>query len=590
MDYAQTVLFAVQAGLRLYGASRKAYADSARGHALSLPLPRAPGVRVDTAESWFLTSPEGGRILNQTPRIRWLIEQPSRSESQNVELTDLYLFYWTAANPRGEEAEVTRGEVSDDEMSALLEVRQWSDAEASGMATPLQTITGTLVNVAIDYFVQTPGAIKEERPQGRALLAFLRAMDGTDFAAVPPREIATGIMVAVLDTVSAHPRLLCGGENEEKLIAGVSASLAESAATFLRDATDKERREAGVWLQLIGHAVLRGAAETVLAEPGRYLHVEPGAESGVVVEVGTTIVDLLLGDRRLAFRRLLSAEGLRKVTASALAAVARNPDILKIDHQGVKTILVALADDLSKVKGPISTDLFPEIARLVLEKSAGHLDLLWGPSFQSPERHLLVTATRVLLRSLAKEPPQGSAWTPRLTPDQIIGLADAVLDEVVDNPAWLLDEAGGESGYLEAALEAVLASLRKVPGSRISAETGVAVLRAGLGAAALRLDLLGDLPAEAGRPARTAVTAALDAIFEEIFDRGVDPGARWDLARNATLRTLAEIALGRLARFGAGEEEIARLRRAVRELLAQENPFDPDAFTARLDRLLSGSA
>lgn len=590
MAYADTALFAIQAGLRLYGSMRKAYSDSVRGRALVLPLPRAPGVQVDTAENWFLTSSPGMEIVEKTPRIRYLLEQANGAEARNAELVDLYRYFWSQVNPNHEGSEEARGALSREEMFALLAVRQWSDDEASHMATPLQAVTGTLVNIAIDYFLETPGVVSEERPAGRVLRAFFEALDETDFAAVPPKEIAAGLMIAVLDAVSAHPEVLGGGENEWKLTAGVSKSLAESATSFLQDATDKERRDAGIWLQLIGRAVFKGAAETILVEPGRYLKVKPGAESEVIAEIGKTMTGLLLGERQLEFRSLFSAEGLNKVAKSALGAVAQNPGILKVDNRGVENIIVALADDLSKLKGKISVDIFPEVVRLVLDKSADNLDLLWGKSYRKPQRHLLVTATGTLLKSLAKTPPSGSMWKPQFTPDQLLEVSDAVLDEVLDNPAWLIDEAGHASGHLQVAVEAILATLHKVPGNRISAETGIKVLRAGIHAVAHRLSLLDSLPAAAEQPAKIAISAALDAIFDEVFADGMGADAHWNLARNHTLRTLAEIGLDRLARHGATRDKIEKLRQAVRELVDGDRPFDADDFAIRLETLLADAA
>ncbi|MCK4794405.1 MAG: hypothetical protein KAV87_62330, partial [Desulfobacteraceae bacterium] len=255
-----------------------------------------------------------------------------------------------------------------------------------------------------------------------------------------------------------------------------------------------------------------------------------------------------------------------------------------------ENIIVVLAEDLSKLKEKISPDIFPEVVHLVLDKSADNLDLLWGKSFKRPRRHLLVTATYTLLKSIAKTPPQGSTWKPQFTPDQLIEVANAVFEEVVNNPAWLVDEAGNASGYLQAAVEAILEALHKVPGNRISAETGVKVLRTGMGAVALRLSLLDELPSTAEQPAKVAVSAALEAIFGEIFADGVGAYANWDLARNSTLQTLAEIALDKLAKFGATREEVEKLRQAVQELINQDGPFNPEGFTIRLEDLLAKAA
>ena len=99
MSHPDTVMFAIQAGLRLYGAVRKAYADSVRGRALILPLPRTPGVAVDSAENWFRTSSSGKRIRKRQHRINWLVQKSPRTKPEGAELVDLYSFYWSSANP-----------------------------------------------------------------------------------------------------------------------------------------------------------------------------------------------------------------------------------------------------------------------------------------------------------------------------------------------------------------------------------------------------------------------------------------------------------------------------------------------------------
>ena len=593
MSYAATVMFAIQAGVRLYGASRKAYADSVRGEALMLPLPRSPGVKAGSAETWFLTVDSGKAVAAANPRIALLATLANRNPAQVAELVDLYRHHWSIVNPVDAKASDQRGDLGATEMHAFLEVRQWSSAEAAGAASPIQTIAGTLVNIAVDYFATTPGAVSEDRPEGRALKAFLEALDKTNFATVPPKEIASGLMVAVLDTVSAHPGILSGGENEQKLITGVTKTLAESATAFLKDATDAQRRDAGNWMQLIGHAVLKGAAETVLAEPGRYLKIKPGAETGIVSEVGKTFTNLLLGDEEfkfgdqaLKFRDLFSADGLDKVAKSALSAVGKNPEILRIDNKGVENVVVALAQDLAKLNGRISPDIFPEVVRLVLDKSGDNLDLIWGKSFTSPKRHLLVTAVGTLMKSIAKPPPAGSTWKPQLTPGQIVDVTSALLDEVIENPGWVIDEAGQANTNLKVAVEAMLDVLRRVPGNRVSAETGIAVLRAGIGAVALRFSLLEELPPLAGAPARVALNAALDAIFGEIFAAGVDAKKSWDLARNATLVAMSEVALDKLARIGAEQKHVDVLRKAIQSLMQGDKPFDRDAFAKGLEAAL----
>jgi hypothetical protein len=588
MAYAQTALFAIQAGLRLYGASRKAYVDSIRGCALILPLPRAPGVQVDTAENWFLTSAPGVEIMHKTPRIKWLIEFQQRTEAHKAELVDLYNYYRSASARCDEAVSDARGNLTGDEMLAMLAVRQWSETEAHGTSTPLQRITGTLVNIAIDYFAQTPGVVSEAFPQGRALKAFFQALDQTDFTTVPPKEIATGLMVAVLETVSGHPQVLAGGKNEQTLITNVSAALADCAKGFLTDATDKERHDAGLWLNLIGTSILKSAAETVLAEPGRCLKVDSGAQSNVVVAVGKTITNLLMGQNAIDFSALFSAQGLDTVVTSALVAVAGNPAILKIDNKGIENIIIALAEDLSKKDTIISPEILPELVRLILAKSADNLDLLWPASQSDPREHLLVKATGALLAALSKAPSPGTTWRLGLTPSQLVELADAILDDVIDNPAWLV-QLGGRDSRLQAAVEAILAALGTAPGNRMSMETGIAIMHAGIGAAALRLEFLETLPATGEQQAQTALTAAIDAIFALLFEPD-QADVHWHLVRNSTLQMIVEICLDALAKHGATRTTIATAGQAVRELIETDRPLNPEVFERCLEELLIQTA
>ena len=49
----EVVMLAIQAALQLVGSARKAYVDATLDRPLVLPLPRAPGVGWDSADSWF---------------------------------------------------------------------------------------------------------------------------------------------------------------------------------------------------------------------------------------------------------------------------------------------------------------------------------------------------------------------------------------------------------------------------------------------------------------------------------------------------------------------------------------------------------
>ena len=119
----------------------------------------------------------------------------------------------------------------------------------------------------------------------------------------------------------------------------------------------------------------------------------------------------------------------------------------------------SLAADAQKL-GP---RLLPELVRLVLEKGADQLDQLL-PDKGKPERHLLVTALKGVLAALARPVPGGAIWKPVFGAEDALKLAEAVVDEVVANPQWVIDRAGKESRLLADVVEAVLDALRSGTG------------------------------------------------------------------------------------------------------------------------------
>jgi hypothetical protein len=584
MGYAEIIMFAIQAALQLYGAGRRAYVDGTRGRTLILPLPRMDGVQLDSARAWFTLEAQGIALAARMPQLARLLASDAPDDHATV--LDLYLALRAEVNPSWDPGVSVRGQFNAEQLSALLEVHQWAAGEAGAPPSALQQVGGTLINIAVDYFADTPGAVSPKRPAGRALLAFLQAIEKVDFATVPLTEIVPDLMVAMLDAVADNPALAGGGEKEQQLVKSVASSMAQSAKKYLADATTEELKDARAWLGLATRALVKGGADAVLANPVLFLGIKAGAESNVVTQVGSTITDLLVGDEQLTFRRLLSGEGLSAVVRSSLDAVAKNPELLKVGNQGLKNVLVAIAGDVAATEGVLGPDLFPELARLVLQHSADNIDLLWGKSFNTADRHLLVTASGQLLAALATPAPAGAKWTPRLTRDQILKVAGTVFDEVIDNPDWLLQRAGAVAPPLRVALDAMLSSLRSLDGSRISADAGVAMLQAGIKAVALQLPLLNALPAAGGDAGKTALGAALDAVFAELFRGGDGSAAQWRVARSSLLSGAVEIGLTELAKAGAKPEQIAALRAAARAL-ADGTTLDLDHFASDLQRRLA---
>jgi len=141
----------------------------------------------------------------------------------------------------------------------------------------------------------------------------------------------------------------------------------------------------------------------------------------------------------------------------------------------------------------------------------------------------------------------------------MLSIAETVFDEVVDNPAWLLERVNGHSA-LGAGLKAVLTSLGNQPAAKINTDTLMAALRSGLMAAATDRSLLKILPAPGTDAGKVALGAAIDAIIDTVNGDTVPADRKWRLLRNSSLQALIEIGLGSLAEYGAEQKHIDALR------------------------------
>jgi hypothetical protein len=222
--------------------------------------------------------------------------------------------------------------------------------------------------------------------------------------------------------------------------------------------------------------------------------------------------------------------------------------------------MVGVADGLSQQPNLLTGDIFPEIARLVLEKSAANLELVWPEGAADPARHLLITGTRQLFAAIAEGSRQ-MGW-PTLTRAQILGIAEVMFDEILENPDWLLEKAdlGGDSA-LSVTVRAALDSLRKVEKSRFSSDAAAAVISAAVKATAMRLELLHVLPPGGADAGKLALNAAIDAVFESALGNDISAKEKWMRARNSTLVVGLEVALNELAKIGTEQRHIDVLRR-----------------------------
>ncbi len=599
---ATTVLFAIQAAVRLYSAGKGAYAQHVATSDLAFPLVKGLSLDEESVSGWLQTfetqSPErfeelyqGGSDGKGYKRLMAaLYKAGARSDDDKLIITDAYIAIFPLVEADALKAPEDAGKylntLNNREQIALYRVQQWTAVEIAGAPSPFWTVAGALVEIAVDYFANQPGAVSTKTPKGRALRAFLQAVDeNVDFENPHASSIISNLMIAALDTVSEHPKLIAGGNAEEKLVKSVSAAMAQSITArkqAIKGASSFKIDEIGDILQTVARAAIRAGADTVLSDPKTFLDIGT-AESDLVTKVGTSLVDIVFeDDGGIDLGAVWSVESLEKLADAAFRAVAEHPELVSgSGDEPLKKLVKGLAADLAAHEKVISRDALPDIFSLVVEHTTSNLDALWGRGYADGAEHLLVTASRQLLAGLKASTSDGK-WPPKLTRDDLVETLDAIFAEVVDNKAWI-DITDPDKSLLKSTVDDVFGVLKKYKLSQIHGDTGLAILRAVLQATGQNLVLSRYMPGET----RAFGVSLVDALLASLF-KDQDAGAHWLLTRQTALATLVEVTFDQAEEalpigLGSAPDAEAQLKakldaaRAVFDNLAM-GKIEPDAF------------
>ena len=141
----QLVLFAIQAGLRLYAAGRKAYVEATLDRPLILPLPRGPGITVASARMFFKNDPKGREIakIEENERIRVLVaaaDSGTLDSDGEEEFTQIYFTYLREIQPDIFDDPILSDEPKGHEIVAIMTIRQWSKGELDDRPSALRQL------------------------------------------------------------------------------------------------------------------------------------------------------------------------------------------------------------------------------------------------------------------------------------------------------------------------------------------------------------------------------------------------------------------------------------------------------------------
>jgi len=608
----ELVLFAIRSAVKLGQQARLAYVDSTRRRAITLPLPSIPPETIGPALTYFDDPDQGrkyvtgyvterGEEVDGNPILNAIIDRNANgtlTDHDREELLRLYVEFRQLEAIEEGTVEAAAG-IGADELNALITIRQWRRGFDPTPST-LHRIAGTLVEIGVDYAATQPDLFDRHSARGQAVLGLLRALQRIDVSEADLSELPAKLFVATLETTAAHPELLSGDEKVRDLVEVIATDLSSAVEGRIRaidadgslDAVAKRAARLRVvdWAQLVFRGTLASGAERVLEEPHRFLGVRDAVGGALVSNVGRAVLELVLDDEDGGLDALLGRQGLETILGTALDVVGEHPELLSsVGNAGIRAILAELITELRRPDDPIPPLAFPEIARLVLEATGDNLHLIWPKFAESPKGNLAITAVSTTVRILSQPPADGDRWTPAFGPSDVVIVVEAVLDELVEHPAWITTPTGKISGTLAQALEAVVGVLRARGGTALSPRLGARIVEAAVVAIARRKEFLSTMPGDGDHAGQRIAEAAIDAVLATIFADGLHARAAWQLVRTEVIFGLVDVTLERLAESNLGPAAIAILEAVLAgrvKALAGGGAFDLDDFAQELEAQL----
>lgn len=186
-------------------------------------------------------------------------------------------------------------------------------------------------------------------------------------------------------------------------------------------------------------------------------------------EKGLLLIELILfGEDDLDYSLGFDDELLTDVIESALRVFEQHPDLVS-QQTAVQAIVSDMAGSLD-ANDFRQRGVLPDLVRLALETTALNAQLVVDAETDSP-RFLAVIAIQDLIGHLTHTDDSGK-WRPQLSGDDLFLLAETLLDEVVENPHWVVPAGKTQPTIWQQVLTAVLDALALLPeGTRLTPST-----------------------------------------------------------------------------------------------------------------------
>ena len=589
---ADLILISIRGALHVGNQARVAYVNSTKRRALVLPLPNFdPSPDFGAAVDFFDEShyDEPPQLVGLIEKIRLNAPFTVQEEQQLIEYHSDELARLLFRNK--DHVDLADGtSVGQDAVNALVTITQWRRG-ADPNPSVLQSIAGSLLEVGIDYFLQVPDSLDENSRQGRALRSFFTALDGISFAEAPVRELPRKLMMSVLESINAHPDLLCANSDYQEVISAATRSLVTDVGKRLvgmeNDLTGTQRIES--WGEMVFRSLLSGAGALTMSDVGKYLGVDNAGRQALVERTGLAILGMVDEAPVGQLETVFSGANLEELADTVLLVLAENPDLVTNNNSRLRPLISRAAADIAAIDALEQKGLIPEIVRLVVVATGENAHLIWPSDDDDPAHNLALTAVKTVISTITQTPPTGSTWKARLSDRDITDISEMVLSELASNPGWLINELSGDDGRLKTILEATFRVLRDRGGKILSKDTGLQILSQSIQAVATRSEFSEKMP-----DGRVLIAAVTDAVLGGVLD-STKQKALWQLARQETLESLLQTTLDEIAELDIELDQSTGIVNSLEQVLQDHvarlqagGAWNPEAFAQDLSTAFIG--
>lgn len=589
MASADLVLFAINSALKLNASARAHFVASTQSRELTFPIPDVDFTPdALSAVNWFRS---GGQHYVSESKTLLAMEESLLSGSSSIDIVrglndetkvSLLANYEVYFNIEQVSFGIALGKeagIDNAAMISLLHIRQWQHGE-SPHPSLLKRVAGNLIDSAVDYFVQVPGALNKNSKHAKAITALIDGLDKIEFTdALTPENIGSlpeQLLIATLETVSENASQVVSDPRYQKLIMITAQSLSTDVNDhFVRikngqgDIPIDDRARASLWTELVFRSILGSAGSAVLNNPEFFLKQTEAPQKALTSQVGSAVLGAILSSPQNQMDEVFNSGTLDSVIKASLSVVSKHPSLLvSEDQRAVSTIIQQVSEELAEFTRPLGTDLIPHALNLILEKTADNVELFWLDEHGLPKSNSLVKVVKTVVLVLQIMPDDAN-WRITFTRPNIDQLLEWTLQQVVNNPAWLLNKAGQVNPNLELALSAMLTSIRKLDDVRLSSANATEMLQIGLKAVMLNQDFV---KARADNQ-QIAISAVFDVILNAFFGQQVSPVQR-QFVKFQIVSLFMDRFLQELARYDAALVNLVVLTGEIKAMLVEFRSLD----------------